>query len=71
MAVDDSATTEEDTPVELITKLRPDVHIKGGDYKEEDLPEGETVRAYGGNIIIVPFVDGYSTTGIMDRMNSK
>lgn len=55
----------DDTPVELISKIKPDVHIKGGDYKKEDLIEYPLVRQYGGTVIIKPFLDGFSTTSII------
>ncbi|MBI3925963.1 MAG: D-glycero-beta-D-manno-heptose 1-phosphate adenylyltransferase [Armatimonadetes bacterium] len=52
----------EDTPIETIRQLRPDVHVKGGDYRPEDLPEGEVVRSYGGRVVIAPVIPGLSTT---------
>ncbi|MGE0492600.1 MAG: D-glycero-beta-D-manno-heptose 1-phosphate adenylyltransferase [Vulcanimicrobiota bacterium] len=53
---------EEDTPVEILDEVRPDVHIKGGDYKVEDLPEREVVESHGGRILITPLVPGHSTS---------
>ena len=58
----------EDTPTELIAYLQPDVHVKGGDYKEEEMPEAETVRSYGGTIALIPLVHGRSTTNIVMRI---
>lgn len=58
----------EDTPEALLEVIRPDVHVKGGDYREEDLPEAEVVRAHGGRIEIVPFASGRSTSGLLDRL---
>ncbi|MBQ7503258.1 D-glycero-beta-D-manno-heptose 1-phosphate adenylyltransferase [bacterium] len=55
----------EDTPVELLQKLRPDVHVKGGDYKEEDLPETPIVKSYGGKIVLARLIPGRSTTQII------
>jgi D-beta-D-heptose 7-phosphate kinase/D-beta-D-heptose 1-phosphate adenosyltransferase len=57
----------EDTPEAVLEAIRPDVHVKGGDYREEDLPEAEVVRAHGGRIEIVPLVQGRSTTGLVGR----
>lgn len=56
------------TPVSLLSQIRPHVHVKGGDYVKENLPEYEAVRTYGGDIEIIPTVDGYSTTGIIERI---
>lgn len=52
----------EDTPENLIKELKPDCHVKGGDYKKEDLPEGKIVESYGGEIFIVEYLPGKSTT---------
>lgn len=56
---------DEDHPDALIEVVRPDVHAKGGDYNEEDLPEAPVVRKYGGRIAIMPLVVGKSTTNII------
>lgn len=61
----------EDTPVGILRTIRPNIHVKGGDYLKEDLPETEIVEKYGGEIKILPFVDGYSTTNIIDKIKSK
>lgn len=66
-AVDGAVPFAEDTPVELIGLLKPDVHVKGGDYEVERLPETPVVRAYGGEVVILPFLEGRSTTGILAR----
>jgi D-beta-D-heptose 7-phosphate kinase / D-beta-D-heptose 1-phosphate adenosyltransferase len=58
----------EDTPIELIETLQPDIHVKGGDYTEDDMPESAAVRAYGGSIAILPLVQGKSTTNIVERI---
>jgi rfaE bifunctional protein nucleotidyltransferase chain/domain len=59
---------EEDTPIETIEALRPDVHVKGGDYRPEELPEKEVVEGYGGKVVIVPLVEGFSTTELIERI---
>ena len=58
----------EDTPCGLIAEIRPDIHVKGGDYREEDLPEAEIVKSYGGRVVILPLLEGYSTTSIFERI---
>ena len=55
----------ESTPIETLKLLRPHIHVKGGDYKAEDLPERAVIESYGGKIVIIPFVPGYSTTSIL------
>ncbi len=57
----------EDTPVETLLALQPDVHVKGGDYKVEDLPEASVVESYGGRIVLIDLVPGRSTTAMIER----
>jgi rfaE bifunctional protein nucleotidyltransferase chain/domain len=59
---------DEDTPLELITELRPDVLVKGGDYDMQTLAETQVVLAYGGRAQAIPFVDGYSTTALVKKI---
>lgn len=59
---------EEDNPIEIIKKIKPDIHVKGGDYQAEELVEARSVKDLGGKIIILPFVEGHSTTSIIKRM---
>ena len=61
----------EDTPVELIRLLKPDVHVKGGDYKIEELPEAEVVRSYGGRVVLAAVTRGRSTTELVQRILSN
>lgn len=56
------------TPHRLIAAIQPDVHVKGGDYTEADLPEAPLVRAYGGQVVIVPKMQGRSTTELVERI---
>ena len=58
----------EETPVSLLEKIQPAIHVKGGDYIKENLPEYDAVRKYGWDIEIISTVDGYSTTGIVERI---
>jgi rfaE bifunctional protein nucleotidyltransferase chain/domain len=54
----------ESTPERLMSRLKPDVHVKGGDYKPADLPEAK----HAGRVAIVPLKKGYSTTGLIKRL---
>jgi len=58
----------EDTPYELIKIVQPDILVKGADYKPEDIVGYDIVKAKGGEVVTIPFVDGYSTTGILARV---
>lgn len=66
--VDYTVLFDENTPENLIKTIKPHIHIKGGDYKEEDLPEAKIIKSYGGKIIIVPLVEGFSTTNIINKI---
>lgn len=68
--VDYVTSFDGNTPEEVISILQPDIHVKGGDYTEDELPEAKIVRSYGGTILLIPFVQGYSTTGLIEKMNS-
>lgn len=60
----------EDTPLTLIEELKPDVYVKGGDYEKEKLAEYELVSSYGGEVVISPYVEGCSTTSIIDSISN-
>ncbi|HXH60989.1 MAG TPA: D-glycero-beta-D-manno-heptose 1-phosphate adenylyltransferase [Fimbriimonadaceae bacterium] len=64
-AVDFVLAFDENTPVQLIERLRPDVHVKGGDYEAGSLPEAPTVRSYGGKVVVLPLLEGHSSTSIL------
>lgn len=66
--VDDVIIFDEDTPARLLTEVRPDVLVKGGDYKPEDIIGYDFVKSLGGEIITVPLEIGYSTTNILDKI---
>jgi D-beta-D-heptose 7-phosphate kinase/D-beta-D-heptose 1-phosphate adenosyltransferase len=68
-AVDAVVLFEEDTPIELIRAVRPDVLVKGGDYSVETVVGHEEVLAAGGRVEIVPTVEGFSTTNLVRKMN--
>jgi D-beta-D-heptose 7-phosphate kinase/D-beta-D-heptose 1-phosphate adenosyltransferase len=57
---------EEDTPKNLIEQVRPDILVKGGDYKIEDIVGADFVQKNGGKVLTIPFVDGYSSTKIIN-----
>ncbi|EKD29145.1 MAG: RfaE bifunctional protein [uncultured bacterium] len=65
--VDHVILFDEDTPLELITKLRPNVLVKGGDYMKSNIVGAEFVESIGGKVEIIPFYEGYSTTGIIEK----
>ncbi len=66
-AVDGAIVFGEPTPAALIAALRPEFHVKGGDYDRETLPEAPLVRSYGGEVVILPTLAGRSTTEILRR----
>ncbi|MFN5712404.1 MAG: D-glycero-beta-D-manno-heptose 1-phosphate adenylyltransferase [Bacteroidota bacterium] len=61
---------EEDTPLELIEIIRPDFLVKGGDWKPEQIVGAPLVQSYGGKVLSIPFVEGFSTTSIEARIKS-
>ncbi len=62
---------EDNTPFALVDVLRPDILMKGGDYTIDQLPEGQVVLAYGGEVDIMPLYEGYSTTNIIEKSASN
>lgn len=56
------------TPEWLLARLKPDIHVKGGDYAGKLMPEREIVEGYGGKVVLVPLVAGHSTTGLLERV---
>jgi D-beta-D-heptose 7-phosphate kinase/D-beta-D-heptose 1-phosphate adenosyltransferase len=69
-AVDGVVIFQEDTPLTLIKTLSPDILVKGGDYSEDDLVGAEFVKSMGGKVIIIPFLDGFSTTNLLHRIHN-
>ena len=59
---------DEDTPLQLISQVRPDILVKGGDYDMQTLAETRVVEAYGGRALALPFVSGYSTTALVRKI---
>lgn len=62
---------EEETPQQLIEKILPDVLVKGGDYKPEDVVGGKTMEQHGGRVEIVPLQKGFSTSALIEKMKSE
>lgn len=68
--VDAVTIFSESTPLELLKKVRPSLHAKGGDYDVESLPETPIVRSLGGEVVILPLSEGKSTTGLVEKIKS-
>jgi rfaE bifunctional protein nucleotidyltransferase chain/domain len=62
---------DEDTPLELIGEIRPDIIVKGGDYDMQLLPETSLVQSWGGKALALPFVSGYSTTKLVEKIRAS
>jgi rfaE bifunctional protein nucleotidyltransferase chain/domain len=60
----------EDTPIDLISIVQPDFLVKGGDWEPSKIVGAELVKSYGGQVISIPFIDGYSTTAIESKIKS-
>lgn len=69
--VDFIAIFDEDTPKKLIEKLSPDVLVKGGDWKKKYIVGAEFVKSHGGRVVTIPFVKGYSTTSLIEKMSKN
>lgn len=70
-AVDCVVLFDEETPLELITVLAPDVLVKGADYSVDRIVGAEVVQARGGRVVRVPLVAGFSTTSILERLRAS
>jgi D-beta-D-heptose 7-phosphate kinase/D-beta-D-heptose 1-phosphate adenosyltransferase len=68
--VDAVVIFSEDTPLELIRALRPDVLVKGGDYRIEDIAGATDVLSWGGNVFINPIMPGFSTTAVISKIQA-
>lgn len=71
LMVDAVVIFEEDTPLELVKSIRPDVMVKGGDYTPEQVAGGKEVIADGGKVVINPILEGYSTTALIEKMKGN
>lgn len=70
-AVDVVCLFDEDTPLELLKKVRPDYLIKGGDYRLDQIVGRELVESQGGQVLTIPFIEGKSSTSIIDRIKTE
>ena len=70
-AVDAVCVFDEDTPLELVRALRPDVIVKGGDYTPDNVVGAAEVRSWGGELVIIPLTPGHSTTSIIERLRDQ
>ena len=67
-AVDCVVLFDDDTPLELVRAVRPDVIVKGGDYSEETIVGATEVRSWGGEVVVIPLTPGQSTTSIIEKL---
>jgi D-beta-D-heptose 7-phosphate kinase/D-beta-D-heptose 1-phosphate adenosyltransferase len=65
--VDEVAIFDEPTPVRALERFRPDLFVKGGDYRASDLPETAAVAGWGGHVVILPYLDDHSTTRLLTQ----
>ncbi len=70
-SIDFVAIFDQDTPYELIGVVQPDVLVKGGDYNPDDIVGADIVRARGGKVVTIDFVEGKSTSSIIGKMQAK
>ena len=70
-SVDYVVSFDEDTPQKLISRVLPNILVKGGDYKVEEIAGHKEVLANGGKVVIIPFVDGCSTTSIVKKIKAQ
>lgn len=66
-SVDYVTLFDQDTPAELIEAIKPDILVKGGDYTPDEIVGAETVRQIGGRVMVIPLLEGHSTTGILEK----
>lgn len=69
--VDAVVLFEQDTPLELIQALAPDVLVKGGDYSESTIVGADSVKSRGGRVVVVPLTPGQSTTAIVEKLRGE
>jgi D-beta-D-heptose 7-phosphate kinase / D-beta-D-heptose 1-phosphate adenosyltransferase len=69
--VDEVVIFHDDTPVAALQRHRPDIFVKGGDYAVAAMAETEVLATWGGIVVTLPYVDGRSTTSILDRVGAS
>jgi rfaE bifunctional protein nucleotidyltransferase chain/domain len=62
---------DEETPYNLISRVKPDLLVKGGDYKVEDIVGADIVKGKGGEVVTIDFVEGYSTSRLIEKLQNK
>lgn len=67
-SVDLVTSFNEPKAIEIIKVIEPDIHVKGGDYDPESISEAPTVKALGGKVTVIPFIDGRSTSSIIQKI---
>lgn len=70
-SVDVVIAFSEDTPLELIKKVKPDLLVKGGDYDKEEIVGASEVEQQGGTVVIIPFKEGYSSTALIEKIKGS
>jgi D-beta-D-heptose 7-phosphate kinase/D-beta-D-heptose 1-phosphate adenosyltransferase len=70
-AVDCVVLFEQDTPLEVVLALKPDVIVKGGDYDESTIVGAREVKSWGGEVAVVPLTPGQSTTSIIEKLSDR
>ena len=61
----------EDTPIRLLERIKPDVLVKGGDYQRHEVVGAENVLAYGGEVTVLDFQRGYSTSAVIEKIQAE
>src|SRR5262249_47775184 len=69
-AVDYVTVFAEPTPLAVIQAMRPDVLVKGADYRKDEVAGGDFVESYGGRVFLAPLREGYSTTRLLDKLRA-
>jgi bifunctional ADP-heptose synthase (sugar kinase/adenylyltransferase) len=67
--VDDVLLFDDDTPEQALRRLRPDLYVKGADYTVEELPERAALESWGGAAVVVPYLDGRSTSRLVEEVS--
>jgi len=70
-SVDTVISFSEDTPLELIKKVKPQILVKGGDYQKHEIVGAKEVEALGGQVIVMPFEKGYSSTRLIEKIKAS
>lgn len=66
--VDGVIKFDEDTPIEVIKRIKPNILVKGGDWKDSEIIGSDFVKSIGGKVITIPYIDGFSSTNIIEKL---